>query len=446
MYQPTASRSLRIKDTPKRAGDDRDDFQHDRDIILYSTALQRLSGITQVVSAETGHVFHNRLTHSLQVAQVGRRLAEKLQLKQPTLTAHYGINSDAVEAACLAHDLGHPPFGHLAESALNSLAGDSIEGFEGNAQSFRIVAELAFRSEEYSGLNLTYQTLRGVLKYPWTYPNRPESKKDKWGAYTSELPAFEHATEDTNGGPVRRAAEAELMDWADDLTYAIHDVEDFYRAGLIPLHLLRPPQKGSPPLAERMRFLEYVWSKVSSIPELSGISQADLDEIFRNLLFISFKPQNSFEGTKADRAQLRTFTSSLVSRFINGLILAEPGGTRAVSRDQNMEKEIAVLKQLTWFYVIEAPALAVQQHAQRQMIKYLFNVFMHETNSRISRLLPPYYRERLKDVVTAYGAGTVANRRVVVDLIAGMTESQANAVYQRLNGIVLGSALDKILV
>jgi len=444
----TASRPLRLKNTPKTSGDDRDDFQHDRDIILYSTALQRLSGITQVVSAETGHVFHNRLTHSLQVAQVGRRLAEKLQLKQPELTRHYEINPDAVEAACLAHDLGHPPFGHLAESTLNTLAGNAVEGFEGNAQSFRIVAELAFRSEEYSGLNLTYRTLRGVLKYPWTYPNRPSWKKNKWGAYTSELPVFEHAVGDSNGGLVARAAEAELMDWADDLTYAIHDVEDFYRAGLIPLHLLRPAQKGSTPLAERTRFLDYVWAKTNEdeIEELHGISQSDLDEIFGDLLFVSFKLQTPFEGTKADRTRLRIFTSRLVGRFINGLTLAEPGGKQAVVRDRDREKEVAVLKQLTWFYVIEAAGLAVQQHAQRQMIKYLFNVFMHETNLRVSRLLPPYYRERLQDVIKAHGPGTLANRRVVIDLIAGMTESQAAAVYQRLNGIVLGSALDKILV
>jgi dGTPase len=176
------------------------------------------------------------------------------------------------------------------------------------------------------------------------------------------------------------------------------------------------------------------------------ISQSELDEIFGNLIFRSFKLQTSLEGTKRDRALLRTFTSQLVGRFINDLSLAEPGGNRTVMRDGDSEKEIAVLKQLTWFYVIEAPGLAVQHHAQRQMVKYLFNVFMHETNLTVSRLLPSYYRERLQDVVKAFGPGTIANRRVVVDLIAGMTESQANAVYQRLNGIVLGSALDKILV
>jgi dGTPase len=237
------------------------------------------------------------------------------------------------------------------------------------------------------------------------------------------------------------------MDWADDLTYAIHDVEDFYRAGLIPMHLLRPPEKGGTPLAERTRFLQYVWGRVNDITELQGISETSLDEIFGNLVFRSFKLQAPFEGTRADRARLRSFTSQLVGQFINGLSLAELGGSRLVRRDPDREKEIAVLKQLTWFYVIEAPGLAVQQHAQRQMIKYLFNVFMHETNVKTSsRLLPPYYRQRLEDVEKTHGPATIANRRIVVDLIAGMTESQATSVYHRLNGIVLGSALDKVLV
>lgn len=139
----------RLLTEPERDGDDRNDYQRDRDIILYSSALQRLSTTTQVVSGESGHVFHNRLTHTLQVAQVGRRLAEKLVLRQKQLANHHEVDPDVVEAACLAHDLGHPPFGHLAELELNRLAGRSIQGFEGNAQSFRIVTELAFRSEEF---------------------------------------------------------------------------------------------------------------------------------------------------------------------------------------------------------------------------------------------------------------------------------------------------------
>lgn len=441
-------RKLRLHvDSPKE-GDDRTDFQRDRDIVLYTTALQRLSGITQVASGETGHVFHNRLTHTLQVAQVGRRLAEKLHIKQKELVdAHGGINPDAVEAACLAHDLGHPPYGHLAESVLNRMAGEAAGGFEGNAQSFRIVTELAFRSDRYNGLNLTWQTLEAILKYPWTFSGRPADNKKKWGSYDSEIKAFGHATGQDGSGPVRKSSTAEIMDWADDLTYAIHDIEDFFRAGIVPLHSLRPPDTGSAPDAERDRFLGYVSAKKPDIPALAKLEDAEIDKIFGNLLLAHFSLDKAYEGTRDDRARLRSFTSILVGRYINGLQLTEPSaGAKTVKIDAGLECEIAILKQLTWCYVIEAAALAVQQHAQKQVIKTLFSVFMNEAKSNPSRLLPPYYRERL--AIIKKGAEDVLNptKRLVVDLIAGMTESQALSLYQRLHGITAASAMDKILV
>lgn len=429
-------------------GDSRTDFQRDRDIVLYTSALQRLSGITQVVSAGTGHVFHNRLTHTLQVAQVGRRLAEKLKIQQSDLVQlHGGIDEDVVEAACLAHDLGHPPFGHVAESMLNRLAGSEVEGFEGNAQSFRIVSELAFRSPDYNGLNLTRATLRAVLKYPWTFEARPpehtgsDKKKQKWGAYQSELKAFRHAT-GHKSGPVARCAEAEIMDWADDLTYSVHDVEDFYRAGLIPLHSLRPAAKGAASNSERNRFLDYVWSRRAKIEELEGFSQEDLDSMFRELIFATFTIDGPYEGTRTQRGSLRTFTSNLVDRYINGLKLRDEATDGIVEKDLQLQAEVALLKQLTWFYVIEAPSLATQQYAQKQIIKCLHSVFRNEAKRRPSSLLPPYYRDRLSEIP----AGDLKEKRVVVDLIAGMTEAQAIAVYQRLNGIVVGSAFDKVFV
>lgn len=447
MSDPTLRR-LRLHDDSPKEGDDRTDFQRDRDIILYTTALQRLSGITQVASGETGHVFHNRLTHTLQVAQVGRRLAEKLHIKQKDLVEFYGgISPDVVEAACLAHDLGHPPFGHLAESVLNKMAGEPAGGFEGNAQSFRIVTELAFRSEAYNGLNLTWQTLEAILKYPWTFAARPDKDIKKWGAYDSEIVAFQHATGQESAGPVRQSPSAEIMDWADDLTYAIHDIEDFYRAGIVPLHALRPPDPGSAPDAERNRFLEYICTRKHRIPALATLEKSEIDKIFANLLLPHFSLDKPYEGTRDDRARLRSFTSILVGRYINGLQLKESSpGQKTVSIDLGYECEIAILKQLTWCYVIEAPALAVQQHAQKQVIKTLFSVFMHETRANPSRLLPAYYRERLKLIKKDQEDYTVSAKRMVVDLIAGMTEFQALSLYQRLHGITQSSAMDKVLV
>lgn len=440
----------RLTIEPTQKGDDRTDFQHDRDIVLYTSAFKRLSGITQVISSHTGHVFHNRLTHSLQVAQVGRSLAEKLLKLQTDLAIMVPLNPQAVEAACLAHDLGHPPFGHVSEEVLNEKVGDDAEGFEGNAQSFRIVTELAFRSSEFGGLNLTRATLRGILKYPWTFAKRPVgaggSRKKKWGAYGSAAKPFEFATGDSDGGPAAMSVEAKIMDWSDDLTYAIHDVEDFYRAGLIPLHRLNQPEQPGAD-TERLNFLNYVYSHRDEISELKNVSQSDLGAMLVEVLFPFFTLDEPYLGTRDHRARLRIFTSQMVNRYINAPRLADDGhGTVEVKIGDDFKKEIAILKQLTWFYVIEAPSLAIQQFAQKKTIEFLFDVFLEEAGKAPCHLLPPYYLERLRAIPTTEPHRNRATKRIVADLVAGMTEAQTVALYHRLNGMVSGSAFEKILV
>jgi dGTPase len=222
-----------------RGPDQRRPSQRDRDRIIYTSAFRRLAWVTQVVASGEGEPFHNRLTHTLEVAQVGRRLAEKLLAEQPEEAEGLGgVDPEAVEAAALAHDLGHPPFGHVAEEELDRLMikAGVHDGFEGNPQSFRVVTKLAIRNPEFPGLNLTRATLDAILKYPW-YRQTIPGRHRKWGAYNSEGREFEWLR-----GPeprdARKCAEAELMDFADDVAYAIHDVEDFYRTGLIPLDRL----------------------------------------------------------------------------------------------------------------------------------------------------------------------------------------------------------------
>jgi dGTPase len=450
------------KEPGLREGDDRTPFEEDRDIVLYSSAFKRLLSVTQVVSASAGYIFHTRLTHSLQVAQVGRRLAEKLRKKQPSLAeALGGIDPSTVETACLAHDIGHPPFGHLAEKVLDKEATD-FGGFEGNAQSFRIVTQLGIRSLTYPGLNLTRATLRGILKYPWIYSNRPEDpthatgRKPKWGAYDCDQDTFAKVWEDHGGGPiVPRAPEAELMDWADDVTYSVHDVEDFFRAGLIPLHLLKsygeaagkePKHTDRKERKERERFFEYIVQNEHKDKVLDSLTIDEIAEMFDDLLYYAaFSFEQPYEGTREDHARLRTFTSRLISRFINELKLQEPGQDRksTVSKSIVAEQEIAILKQLTWFYVIEAPALAMQHKAQKKIITRLCKVFLTAAQEKKpSGVLPIYYRELLNTP----GMSAGEKQRAAIDLIASMTESQATAVYQRIEGISLSSGLDKILV
>src|SRR6056297_1141470 len=179
----TPDRSARRHRAAK--SDQRSEFQRDRDRILYSTSFRRLDGITQIVRAGESDVFHNRLTHSMKVAQVGRRLAEHCIEQQADSANFHGLHVEVVEAACLGHDLGHPPFGHIGEETLDRIlttkdeVGDCLdpEGFEGNAQSFRIVAKLAVRFPQCDGLDLTRATLAALQKYPWARDTSAEGEK-----------------------------------------------------------------------------------------------------------------------------------------------------------------------------------------------------------------------------------------------------------------------------
>jgi dGTPase len=193
-------------------GETRTAGQRDRDRIQYTPELRRLGGVTQVVGAVEGHVFHNRLTHTLEVAQIARRLAERLRATQAELVAaHGGIDPEVCEAAALAHDLGHPPFGHIAEKELDRLATDAgdTDGFEGNAQSFRILTKLAAHRDRYTGLDLTRATLNAVLKYPWRRGDEPAGKDpEKFGAYRTENAEFVFA----QGGATALRADARSGD------------------------------------------------------------------------------------------------------------------------------------------------------------------------------------------------------------------------------------------
>ena len=285
-----------------------------------------------MASASAGYVFHTQLTHSLQVAQVGRRLAEKLHKRQGDLAlALGGLNPDLVETACLAHDLGHPPFGHLAKEVLDKNA-RCFGGFEGNAQSFRIVTRLGIRALNHPGLNLTRGSLRGILKYPWVHSNQPKDsnhptgRKPKWGTYDCDRETFHWVWSDPDDGPVPRAPEAEIMEWADDVTYSVHDVEDFFRAGLIPLHLLK--SYGETRGKERERFFAYMAQSEPKDKSLAALSEKEIAKIFDDVLYCAaFSFEQPYEGTRQDHATLRNFTSRLIGRYINFLKLKEPEGS-----------------------------------------------------------------------------------------------------------------------
>jgi dGTPase len=257
--------------------------QVDRDRLLYSPHLARLAEVTQVRAFDGEFLVHNRLTHSLKVAQLARRIAERLVREQKDKAEAFGLDPDVTETAGLADDLGHPPFGHIAEIELDRLVRETsrrpTEGYEGNAQSFRILTSLTVSDTApintlsgEPGANLTKASLNAVLKYPWLHRRNPE-KPDKWGAYASEKSMFAFARNGFSGS--RRSIEAEIMDWADDITYAIHDLADFYCAGLIPLHLLVDPEEKR----EREKFFDRTCKRVKKIANYRGYYEEAFNQV-----------------------------------------------------------------------------------------------------------------------------------------------------------------------
>ena len=417
----------------------RSETARDRDRILYSSAFLRLSGITQVASTEIGATFHSRLTHSLKVAQVARRLAESLKANAGTGASGRlakVLDVEAVEAAALAHDIGHPPFGHLAEEKLNEVT-QAFGGFEGNAQSFRVVTRLSLRSADYDGLNLTRQTLNGLLKYPWVRDLDHPDRESKWGSYHADAAIFEW-TRDGRSDSTPRSLEAEIMDWADDVTYAVHDMEDFYRAGLVPLDRLCSNE------TERDRFIDSLFvdreARKRVNPRLGDLRASELIKAANALFGRLLDLDESYTGDPLQRRKLKLQTSTLIGQYIAALRIADvqPGsGESLVLVDRRRKAQVAVLKELTWFYVINRPSLAVLQHGQRRVIAGLFGAYKDAVERDRLQLFPPFEQQRLRAARTE-----PARLRVIVDYIAGMTEERALELYRRMAGMSSGSLLD----
>ena len=351
-----------------------------------------------------------------------------------------GIDPDVVEAAALAHDLGHPPFGHIAETKLDELVRDAgnSDGFEGNPQSFRIVTKLALRHQDFPGLNLTRATLNAILKYPWLRGTDGGLYEHKWGAYSSESEEFEWARELGPGNA--KSPEAELMDWADDIAYSVHDLDDFYRASLIPLDRLLTDAD------EQNNFLMNIISRLerdpkrSAAPDRNEIKNA-LDALVE-LMQMAHQPlTRPYTGVREQRASLRSLTASLIRRYITDAVsLKQPDdiGQRCVTITPEFLVQIDVLKQLTWEYVITAPALTTQQYGQRKLIDDLFNILTDAIAKGEYGIFSPRFREHLSESTVS----DRENKRIVADYISGMTEREAIELHQRLTGVSLGSVLD----
>jgi dGTPase len=408
------------------------------------------------------------------VAQVGLRLAEHLarSVSADQLDALGGLDRNVVEAAALAHDLGHPPFGHIAEKTLNKLilAEGFVDGYEGNAQAFRILTRLAVRVENIEGLNLTRATLNASLKYPWLQRNadkktgaktkegkkrdkknsdKPQQEEHKWGAYSSEKEYLTFARELQPGAWGRsKCLEAQVMDWADDIAYSVGDTEDFYRAGLIPLDRILASARTA------HQFVDAVftrWQEINITDEVRG--RFELDDLRRSFVNIrEFVPvfKEPYEDRREIRAALRKFTSNLIGRFVQKTKLRVAPDSRGNLLDIPDEclMEVRMLKELTWQYVIKNSALAGQQYGQQQIITKLFHIYQDAIGSGHPDawdVLPARDRHPLRAMPKERTGGHLASivvTRLAADAIAGMTDQQALLMYQRLTGVSPGGAFD----
>jgi dGTPase len=400
----------------KRAapGYQRGPFVRDRARVLHSAALRRLAAKTQVVAVGAGDFPRTRLTHSLECAQIGREFGAVL-----------GCDPDLVDAACLAHDLGHPPFGHNGEAALADLAA-GCGGFEGNAQSLRLLTRLEAKVPG-AGLNLTRATLDATIKYPWPASDSQPSGQPvsgatagprKFGFYADDAPVFGWIREGTPGR--RTCLEAQVMDWADDVAYSVHDLEDGLQAGHITLRGLHD--------SAAQQVVAQLTASYYSPP---GVGVAELAEVLRELLALPCWP-SGFDGSLASLAGLKHLTSELIGRFCGAAqeatLVASAGGplTRyrtdlVVPRRQRLE--CALLKGVAAHYVMSREGAAAAQARERELIAELAAALQ----AGAPEALDPAFRH-------AYlAAGSEAARlRVVVDQIASFTDTSAIAWHRRL--------------
>ncbi len=388
-------------------------FERDRARVVHSAALRRLAAKTQVVGPQSDDFVRNRLTHTLEVAQVARDLARQL-----------GCDPDVVETAALAHDLGHPPFGHNGERALDEMCGEA-GGFEGNAQTLRILTRLEAKSVDERGnsvgLNLTRATLDASTKYPWTRADAAPAfganadgtprAVAKFGVYDDDVAVFTWLRQGAEPG--RRCLEAQVMDLADDIAYSVHDIEDGVVAGRIDLATLADPGLRTE-----------VWSTVREW-YLPAAEPAALDAALDRMVERVGWPTPAYDGSRAALAALKNLTSRLIGDFCRSATAAthDAFGHAPLARyaadlvvPEDTALEISVLKGVAAHLVMRAEDRLAALDRQREVLVDLVGAI----SDRGPQVLDAPFRADFA------GADDDADRlRVVVDQVASLTDASA---------------------
>jgi dGTPase len=398
---------------------ERTPYQRDRARVLHSAAFRRLASKTQVHTAGAGAgqiggvgsdgFLRTRLTHSLEVAQIAREMGASL-----------GCDPDVVDTAGLAHDLGHPPFGHNGEDVLDGLAA-SCGGFEGNAQTLRVLIRLEAKvvgpDGRSAGLNLTRACLDAVSKYPW--PRRPGERK--FGVYADDAEVFGWLRA---GAPqARRCLEAQVMDWADDVAYSVHDVEDGIHGGYV---LLAPLRKEPDERAALCADVAAVYSA-----ESAGDLETVLTELLDDALFA---PLDSYDGSHGAQATLKGVTSVLTGRFVATAVAATrsafgPAPLRRYAADLVVPRQVraqcALLKGIALRYVMRRTGAQAWYERQRDILQDLVAVLTVRAPDALDPVFAPLWRAAPDDA---------CRLRVVIDQVASLTDPAAVAWHSRLTG------------
>ncbi|GGM99743.1 dGTPase [Actinoplanes campanulatus] len=452
-------------------------FRVDRDRIVSSPFLARLAEVTQVISpGGAGLLVHNRLTHSLKVAQVGRAIADRLRAAAPDLAEKLGgCDPDVVEAAALAHDLGHPPFGHLGERVLDRLARHRLglpDGFEGNAQSYRIVTSTEIRGQATIGLNLTNAVRAAILKYPWTRrthpdphprfmdppprgaaapPDDPDGGSLKFGAYSTEIADVRAARAPFSGRVAdwQQTVEASVMDTADDIAYAIHDLEDVHRLGVLQQGLVATElmtwQRWGPEtdlnraggaIESLRRQLHRKDGWIADDDAFAGAVELVRAELVDGLL------ARPFDGSLEAEARVAAFSANWTRRLVESAELIEQPAVRSghVQLARAQWHEVQILKFVQNRFVLERPDLALHQRGQGRLLSSLVEALLAWlTDPDEEQRLPPRLRDLVELAEAELPAGTPgriaqARGRAVIDFVAGLTDSQAVGLLEALSG------------
>ncbi len=389
----------------------RGEFARDRARVLHSSALRRLGAKTQVLSPSGGDFARTRLTHSLEVAQIGREMAIDL-----------GLNADIVDMACLAHDLGHPPFGHNGEKGLNDWAAD-IGGFEGNAQTLRLLTRIepkVFLPDGTSiGLNLTRASLDAACKYPWSLGEAGEMREHsiKFGVYDDDLEIYNWMR---IGAPSRsKSVEAQVMDFSDDVAYSVHDFEDAIVSGYIKLEELADPA-GEAELLEKIS----EWN-------VGVYSKSVLAEALNNLQALPNWP-TKFDRTPAMLGNLKNLASDLIGRFVSQTIAAIVDASTATSMARygarievpaNVRAEIAVLKGIVSAFLMSHESRRPIYEWQRELLAELADAILASNGENLDVYCTSAWLRAKTDA---------EKRRVVVDQVASLTDQSAITMHNRL--------------